>query len=102
MSFTTRIEFYDENGKVYALPISGTADNCLMTNYTFFQTHIESDYEIINEEGKPLTLVEKNEDFFDDEDKTPQQTSFVKKGSVASFTKSSKYDMIIFQSYFFI
>lgn len=51
---------------------------------------MESDYEIIEEEGKPLTLIERNEDFFDDEEKTPHQASFVKKGSVASFTKSSK------------
>jgi len=36
LSFTTRIEFADDTGRVYALPISGTTDNSLFTNYTFF------------------------------------------------------------------
>lgn len=35
ISFTTKIEFYDESGKVYTLPVSGTADNCLLTNYGY-------------------------------------------------------------------
>lgn len=45
VSFTTRIEFYDESGKTYTLPISGTviclfflflkSDNCLLTNFSY-------------------------------------------------------------------
>lgn len=35
VSFTTKIEFYDELGKVYTIPVSGTADNCLLTNFSY-------------------------------------------------------------------
>lgn len=37
VSFTTRCEFYDEGGKTYCIPISGTTDNCLLTNYSYMQ-----------------------------------------------------------------
>ena len=35
LSFTTRIEFYDDSGRNYTLPISGHSDNCLLTNYQY-------------------------------------------------------------------
>lgn len=35
ISFTTKIEFYDEMGKVYPIPVSGTADNCILTCYSY-------------------------------------------------------------------
>jgi post-segregation antitoxin (ccd killing protein) len=34
LSFTTRLEFIDE-ARVYSINISGTTDNCLLTNYVF-------------------------------------------------------------------
>ncbi|CAD8092149.1 unnamed protein product [Paramecium primaurelia] len=37
VSFTTKIEFYDEMGKVYTIPVSGTADNCLLTSFSYQQ-----------------------------------------------------------------
>lgn len=37
ISFTTRIEFYDDAGKIYTIPVSGTTDNCLLTNYPYIQ-----------------------------------------------------------------
>ena len=37
LSFTTRIEFYDDTGRIYTIPISGTSDNCLFTNFAFLQ-----------------------------------------------------------------
>jgi len=35
ISFTTRIEFYDDMGTTYTIPVSGTTDNCLLTNYGY-------------------------------------------------------------------
>ena len=37
ISFTTKLIFYDKEGKQYPIYVSGTTDNCLFTNYTFFQ-----------------------------------------------------------------
>lgn len=37
LSFTTRVEFYDEFGVAYMIPVSGTADNCLLTAYSYMQ-----------------------------------------------------------------
>lgn len=31
ISFTIRIDFYDHNNRVFSLPVSGTADNCMFT-----------------------------------------------------------------------
>lgn len=35
LSFSTNIEFKDTNGNTYTIPVSGTADNCLFTNFSF-------------------------------------------------------------------
>ena len=37
ISFTTKLIFYDTEGKQYPIMVSGTVDNCLFTNYSFFQ-----------------------------------------------------------------
>lgn len=37
ISFTTRIEFKDNNSNSYTIAVSGTADNCLFTNFPFLQ-----------------------------------------------------------------
>jgi hypothetical protein len=34
-SFTTKIEFTDENSRCYSIPVSGTTDNCIMSNYSY-------------------------------------------------------------------
>jgi len=35
ISFTTEIHFKDDNNNVYPIKISGTADNCMLTNYPY-------------------------------------------------------------------
>ena len=37
LSFTTKLEFYDDTGRIYTIPISGTADSCLFTNFPYLQ-----------------------------------------------------------------
>ena len=36
LSFTLNVEFYDENNRVYTLPISGTTDNCIYTTQDYY------------------------------------------------------------------
>lgn len=35
LSFTTHIDFYDDEGNKFSIPISGTTDNCLNTIFPF-------------------------------------------------------------------
>ncbi len=35
ISFTSKIEFVDENSRQYSIPVSGTSDNCIFTNYSY-------------------------------------------------------------------
>lgn len=37
VSFTNIVDFFDQDGGKYSLPISGTADNSLLTTYSFIQ-----------------------------------------------------------------
>jgi hypothetical protein len=55
-SFTTKIEFLDENQRCYSIPISGTTDNCLFTNYGYMQRAI-NEYKILGEFGAPILIV---------------------------------------------
>jgi len=62
ISFTTKAEFYDEVGKVYSLPISGTADNCLLTSYAYLQRNA-GDFRIDEKvPGGPICLLEDDYD----------------------------------------
>jgi hypothetical protein len=56
LSFTTKLEFEDDNKK-YPIFISGTADNCLLTNFPFFQ-RFGDDYKFVSEPGKHVSLTE--------------------------------------------
>jgi hypothetical protein len=35
ISFTTNLEFFDDLDKVYSIPISGTSDNCILSNFAY-------------------------------------------------------------------
>lgn len=62
LSFTTKIEFYDESGKVYTLPVSGTADNCILTCYAYLQ-RTSGEYRIQEKSpGGPIVLCEDDDD----------------------------------------
>jgi hypothetical protein len=37
LSFTTFIDFYDDEGNKFSIPISGTTDNSLFTVFSFIQ-----------------------------------------------------------------
>lgn len=57
MSFTTFIDFYDDEGNKFSIPISGTTDNSLFTVFSYIQRNPD---EISIEYGgnKPINLVQ--------------------------------------------
>lgn len=57
VSFSSRLEFYDESGAIYPVSISGTADNSLLTNFGYLLRNA-NDYVITAEENKPIMLGE--------------------------------------------
>ncbi len=63
-SFTTRIEFNDDQGRLYSIPISGTTDNSLFTSFPYMQRCNKEFSLVLDEESKgPVKLIEDdNED----------------------------------------
>ncbi|MEW5311269.1 MAG: hypothetical protein WDW38_002999 [Sanguina aurantia] len=59
ISFTANIDFMDEEGTRYSLPITGTTDNCLLTNQAFLQANADSLVYSI-EAGKPVSLEQRD------------------------------------------
>ena len=47
ITFTTKLIFYDKEGKQFPILVAGTADNCLFTNYSFFQRTERDSYEFV-------------------------------------------------------
>ena len=60
-SFSTKIEFMDENSRCYSISVSGTADNCLLTNYSYLQ-RMSNEITITANENSPIIIYEKNND----------------------------------------
>lgn len=61
MSFTTRIEFVDDEKHVYPIMISGTVDNSLLTNFPYLQRHWD-EYELECPEGEAIRIKEIDDD----------------------------------------
>lgn len=57
-SFTTKLDFLDNDGRSYTIPVSATTDNCLLTNYSYIQRLSPKDYKVVCEEGKPIMLID--------------------------------------------
>ena len=61
LSFTTKLIFYDKEGKQYPIFVAGTTDNCIFTNFTFFQRTERNSYEIhYDRDIKSINLRKKN------------------------------------------
>jgi hypothetical protein len=63
LSFTTFLDFFDDEGNKFSIPISGTTDNSIFTVFSFLQRHTgETEYR--QERGKPIMLEQSvNSDF---------------------------------------
>lgn len=74
LSFTTRLELYDDTGRTYMIPISGTTDNCLFTSYPYLQRS-RGLYEIsMEDDKKPIKIEEEPDDFNDSKDNLSEKT----------------------------
>lgn len=60
LSFTTRLEFIDE-ARVYPINISGTTDNCLLTNFVYLQRQL-GEFKMTADDRKPIMLVDDEDD----------------------------------------
>ncbi|KAL4498636.1 hypothetical protein ABPG72_019754 [Tetrahymena utriculariae] len=67
ISFTTRIEFYDDAERSYDIQISGTTDNSLFTNYSYFQRYA-GEFKIDLEHDRSPLKLEVDEDDLDSVD----------------------------------
>jgi len=56
LSFTTFIDFFDDEGNKFSIPISGTTDNSLFTIFSFMQRNPD-EISFEAEPGKPIKLI---------------------------------------------
>ena len=82
ISFTTKLIFFDTQGKQYPIMVSGTTDNCLFTNYSFFQGNIKTFYEYnFDKETKDVNIIkssiEDNDDLNDDKKSENISSSYI-------------------------
>jgi hypothetical protein len=62
MSFTANVQFFDGRGQTFNIPVTCTADNCLLTNYSFLVENKEGyKLEAPQDRNKPILLVERPE-----------------------------------------
>ena len=57
VSFTNIVDFFDQDGGKYSVPISGTADNSLLTTYSFIQRNPDEVHLEVSETGC-VTLIQ--------------------------------------------
>jgi len=85
ITFTTRLIFYDTEGKQFPILVAGTTDNCIFTNYSFFQRTEKNLYELIfDKETKNINIKkninkdeDKNDDMADDKKTENNSSSYV-------------------------
>lgn len=55
LSFTANIDFFDNEGNKFTIPIAGTADNCIFTSFPFLQRH-QDDVRFVTDENGATKL----------------------------------------------
>ena len=58
MSFCLKLQFTDDMNRTFTIPVSGTADNCIFTNYTYF---LRNQNKFVIKAQNTLQLVETTE-----------------------------------------
>ena len=86
-SFTTKLDFIDNDGRSYTIPVSATTDNCLFTNYSYIQRLAPNEYKVICEENKAILL---QEDFNEGDSERNSKKIHGNIGSKAGSALSSK------------
>lgn len=57
LSFTANLDFIDDDGRKFSIPVTATADNCILTNHPFLSFNKDS-LQVSVEDGKCPTLVD--------------------------------------------
>lgn len=57
LSLTTFIDFFDDEGNKFSIPISGTTDNSVFTIFSFMQRN-QDEISLEVEPGKPIRLIQ--------------------------------------------
>ena len=60
LSFTTKLIFFDREGQQFPIQVAGTTDNCIFTNYSFFQITDKNSYEFVMEKDNSINLKKLN------------------------------------------
>lgn len=60
ISWSGKIEFYDQDGERFVIAVSGCSDNCLLTNYPFVRSYHDV-YGFIGLEDQPVKYMKKND-----------------------------------------
>jgi hypothetical protein len=55
ISFCLKLEFIDDLNRTFVIPISGTTDNCILTNYTYF---LRNEHKFVIKTEGQLQLIE--------------------------------------------
>jgi hypothetical protein len=63
-SFTSNIDFFDDEGNTFSIPVTCTADNCLLTIYPFMVNNKHS-YRLVSDTGKSIMFVERKQGMLD-------------------------------------
>ena len=57
ITFTTKLIFYDKEGQQFPIQVAGTCDNCIFTNYSFFQrTESDSIEFVLDKDNNSINL----------------------------------------------
>ena len=57
LSFTTFIDFFDDEGNKFSIPISGTTDNSIFTIFSFMQRNPD-EIRLEAEPGRTIKLIQ--------------------------------------------
>jgi hypothetical protein len=78
-SFSAKIDFFDNEENRFSLPVTCTADNCLLTTYPFL-VHNKDSYKIEAPKNKAVVVVQKdggsNSDYDDDDNMSSRFSSY--------------------------
>lgn len=61
ISFTAKIDFFDLDGNRFSIPVSGTSDNCILTNYPFLSSSKKTHRLWCNGTDDPIMLEERKQ-----------------------------------------
>ena len=60
ITFTTKLIFFDKEGQQFPIQVAGTCDNCLFTNFSFFQRTDRNTYDFVYDKDSKSINLRKN------------------------------------------